>query len=141
MVDGYMCKEVKARCKFCGKDLTLHIAEDYDEVGDSLKIMKLAACNRCADLKTRIRRLEGDLSKECGMLLTKPHFTIKDRIKSRLAALSRAYLNTISNWLNREPAQWEETILEDMLENPNKLDLTVKAMWTLARQQPVKSFV
>lgn len=140
-IDGILCKSVAAKCKFCGRILTLWVAEDYNELGDPMKLMKLAACNRCADIKTAQRKLEAAISKECGLLLNRPDEKTRTKIKTSLCLLTRSYLEVISDWLNRQTAQWEEAIVDDMMARPNSVGLAVKTMWAMAKECPTKSML
>lgn len=77
IIDGVECTLHPATCKLCGVGMEIGISIDYDFVSDPQKILPLATCNRCADLRERRRKITEAI----------------DRCMTRLVAMSPKELN------------------------------------------------
>ena len=55
-------------CKFCKSPITIEIDDEYSKLGDPFKLIGMASCNRCADLRTERRCLEGKIKRVCMIL-------------------------------------------------------------------------
>lgn len=136
MIDGQLCKAVTAKCKFCHKPLSLYVAESYDSIGDPLKLLRIASCNRCADLKTEQLRLERQISRQVAFLRTKPNEAERVRTQTQLCALTKNYLVSICDFLHHEQIAWDEGIVSDMMTRPDHLNVIIRTMWDTARRSP-----
>ena len=58
----------EAKCKICGKVLVLTIADDYPTGRDPLRLVPMATCNPCFDLRERRVKIETQIKKFCHIL-------------------------------------------------------------------------
>lgn len=125
-------------CKFCKKSIVLEIDDSYDVLGDPRKIIPLAACNRCADLRVRRRNLE-DAANKVAMRLVQAG----DKVSSELSANSREaftkitkkYTILIADWVNSTAPFWDQTIVELLMEKPDRWPTILQQCWKLYKQK------
>lgn len=132
---------VKAKCQFCSRELTLEVDDEYSRLGDPLKLLRLAACNRCADLKTKQRRIEGRLEYLTSLLLIKKTETEMENFKRSMERTAKDYLRLICEFLRVDYVDWDEAILDALMiapapPKPSNLGSVVRRMWQMAKGAP-----
>jgi hypothetical protein len=67
ILDGELLEiqEHPAKCKICGCKLVLKLASNYPPEKDPMKLIPLATCNRCFDLREQRIRLETTFKRLC----------------------------------------------------------------------------
>jgi hypothetical protein len=125
-------KVLDAKCKFCGCPLKLKIDDDYAALGDPLKLLPLAACNRCADFHAEMRRIKEGL-RECILRLlstkTKDLPAAKSETRPRLEKLTQRYVRAASCYSRTTVNAWAPQMVDDILDSPRSLPLVLKAVW------------
>lgn len=121
-------------CKFCKKEIVLEIDDAYAELGDRHKIIPMAACNRCADLRVRKRNLENAI-KDIAMALVQ----LKSKASPDTLAISRdgftrltkKYTSMIADWVHSTSPWWDSTIVESLMEHPDKWPDILQQCWKM----------
>jgi hypothetical protein len=101
--------------------MTLEVAEEYDVVTDSLKLMNLAACNRCGDFMKRRNGLHRRIGVRCRMLaqgiLTRQDV---DKVKEILRGDLEALIRIMAAHYQKPVPDWDEAVLESIVELPGE---------------------
>ncbi len=115
---------VEAKCKFCGKALTLTIDDDYAALGDPYKLIPLASCNRCATFREDRRRVMEQIKFNCMMLLGGA--VKKDEIPKKreaIEALIKRYMRLLSDFKDQPMPDWDNALLDDIMDKPGNFSL------------------
>lgn len=121
-------------CKFCKKPITIEIDDEYSKLGDPLKIIGLAACNRCADLRVEKRNLEAKIRFTCMMRaasLKKPSETQDQKARGVLESLTKKYANMIARWHHKDGMAWDEECVNLLMEKPAQWGIIIGELWKL----------
>lgn len=108
-------------CKICKVPIAVEVDDAYEELGDPFKLLKLATCNRCYDLRTEREAIFTNIGSCCQLLIVNP--TNKDlRIKSRklLVILTRKYAELVSKFHRSNHMLWSEEFADMILDKPDK---------------------
>lgn len=123
-----------AKCKFCQRELVLMCDPSYDLAGDVHKLLAMAACNRCADLRIRKRKLETRIE----LAAQKFKQATMDRepdlcsaLRVKLTELTTHYCNLIAEWLGATSAYWDREIVELICDKPDHWPAVLKQCWSL----------
>jgi hypothetical protein len=123
---------ILAKCKFCGKPLTLEVADDFHEFGTmtletdkgSMKLADLAACNRCADYRVERRRVFDRIKIQCMDLLTG---AVKKeglpKARETLTNLVKRYMRLLADFKEVPMPDWDEAIVDGIMEKPGNYAL------------------
>lgn len=129
---------VTATCKFCRKSLNLTIDDDYGALGDPFRLIPLAACNHCADFRSKRRVVYQTMKKITWILIagmvkrgTEEYEQSKDSIRQ----LCKRYLRLIADYRKLPIPDWDEAILESILSQPTKWQETLGRMNGMFAQQ------
>ena len=107
------------KCKFCGKPLAVQIDQDYNPGRDELGLLKMAACNRCAEFARKRRDVYAAIKRICERLALR--LVPDDRMeetKETLETLLKRYLRVLADYRNTSVPDWDPGILEDVIEQP-----------------------
>lgn len=121
-------------CKFCKKPITVEIDDDYSKLHDPLKLLPIAACNRCADLRVERRKLESKVKITAMMLaLAGKHRTneLESKCRSVLDALLKQYANMIARWNYMQGMSWDEECIAVIMEHPDQWATVLKTLWQI----------
>jgi hypothetical protein len=128
-----------ANCKFCGKPMVLTIDDDYGKLGDPFKLLKMAACNRCSDLRTKRTRLEDQIRKIClSMVASRPGQDEAARIMVGLDKLTQRYALLVADWHNMSGSAWDQTFSQMLMDRPDAFSIILSQYWKMFRQTQVK---
>lgn len=140
---------VTAKCKFCGRELQLEIADTYAAVYSERKLVTLAACNQCADLRVARRHLEESLERlkifilrrciaqaEAGLFTQKKlvHDFSNEELKEirlNLRKVMTEYLAFIGMWKQEKAQPFSESIVDALLDRPGHWDRTIRRLWNM----------
>jgi hypothetical protein len=107
------------RCKICKCELRLQIADGYDAEHDPSKLIRMATCDRCFDLRARQIRLEDAIKVVCHNLV---HVAMsgdgKFRAKELLLKLTQRFSQWCADMLNRQHAANSVSLAEKILTHP-----------------------
>ena len=139
---------VETRCRFCGCELRLKIHEQYD-ISDPHRLVAMAACNRCADLRELRRKLHFRFSEQCAGMMnlierSKRSMTeserkevthLVDKTRENIESLIKAYLRLIGDWYNRDDLVYEEEMVNWFMQAPMGVSKHIARLWRCVPQQ------
>ena len=119
-------------CKFCNRPITVEIDDTYSELGDSLKLLPMASCNRCADLRVERRMIE-DAVKSTAMRLHRSDRTTETINQSRdsFIKLTQKYANLIARWNGMDGGAWDIEGVELLLDKPDHWSKILGEFWKM----------
>ena len=126
-------KLFEATCKICGKPLTLEIDDSYDSVADPFKLLPLATCNRCFDLRERQKRIADRLSNFIGLLLEKPSVKSRNAIRPKLVSATRDYCDVLLTKYGKSANIWDEAMVDALMDQPEKFKDVINRIHVLAK--------
>lgn len=110
-------KQHPCHCKLCGRPITVSIDETYYELGDHLKLIPMATCNRCADIRVGIRNSETIVERVCRRLDEK---SIKEEAAAKvLTSVLKNYTNFLSSSM-RQSCVFDETVVSVLMKAPRE---------------------
>lgn len=124
-------------CQFCKRPITLEIDDSYAELGDIHKLIPMAACNRCADLRVERRTLEAKIKHVCMMRAfskRKPSDEENEKATKVLTKLTQDYANMVARWHERQGMAWDEECVALLLEKPQQWFDILGNLWRMYRQ-------
>lgn len=123
-------------CQFCKIPITVEIDDSYAELGDPYKLIRMAACNRCADLRVTRRNLERLMGRQCSALCLLRSSKTKEptEIRSNLERLTQDYARMIARWNHLDGMAWEPAIVDAILEDPHHWGDIAARMWRMCRK-------
>lgn len=126
------------KCRFCGKPISVEVDDSYKAHGDVFKLMKMAACNPCHDLRADKRTLEFRITALCNHLVRCEGRNRENQVNSNRALmidLTRKYSQVVARWYQAKQALWEETFPEDLLSHPEDIRAIVGNYWRMVRKE------
>ncbi len=123
-------------CKFCKKPITIEIDDAYAELGDPYKLLPMAACNRCADLRVQKRNIEGQLGSLCASISVAKGSKdgMPKNAKSNVERLTKIYASLIARWNNLDGMAWEPGIVDAIIADPHHWGDISHRMWQMCRK-------
>lgn len=134
-----MLEIIKAQCRYCHKPLVLKVDSSFMDLTDGVAgltpegVMKLAACNSCADLRNRRRKLNEAL----GILAYRFEWGLGEyeKNKEQSGTVLKSYLELISDWVKADPAlPWDDEILTYFVRSPKEMGSVIDLMWKMGKQ-------
>lgn len=111
-----------ATCKLCGCSLTLAIDPDYAGAGDVYKLIQLATCNRCYDMRTKRERYHEELNRKCATLIAlgtgKKSEEARETKKTGLTMLCRKYARLLCDYEKSNLVVPVEELVEELMNQP-----------------------
>lgn len=123
-------------CKFCKMPITVEIDDAYAELGDPYKLLPMACCNRCADLRLTRGVLEGKIKHACLGLFQKKGMASREvvtRTREVLTKLTQGYATMIARWNHKEGMAWDEECVNMMMDKPEYWHKILAELWNLFR--------
>ncbi len=121
-------------CKFCNKTLLIEIDDSYSIEHDPLKILCYAACNRCADLRVRRRKLEDSIESVAMTIVQAPARAIEsasNKARPMLTKLTQSYARMVAEWVRSGQMAWDEEVVNMIIEKPHKWSTILQQLWKL----------
>ena len=121
-------------CKFCKKPLVISVDDDYAQVGDPFKLLPLAACNRCADMRVKKTSLEEAIGKVCFQVRSLGQNITADQTaksKATLEILTRAYSRMVANYINATYPAWDMECVNLLVDQPDHWPRIVGQLWKM----------
>lgn len=121
-------KNVPAKCKICGRPLMLQTEASYTALGDAFKLVPLATCDRCYDLRETRLRQENAIMKGCRMLVEGKNISDdrREKINQGIRVLCKSLASTLTMTAGNGMSFWDESFPQQLLENPGDA-------WTILR--------
>jgi hypothetical protein len=107
-------------CQFCSKLLVLWVDPQYAAMGDPMKLLKLAACNTCADLRVRHRKIEETIAHCCTALNQGVRKSDMQAFRDTLATATRKYAEVIAQMHGSDTMVWDESFPELLADRPDR---------------------
>jgi hypothetical protein len=123
------------KCQFCHKPLVLEIDDDYAATGDRFKLIPYAACNRCADLRTRRRILTEAIGHIMAIAIFDRRPAILDSFRTILGRLTSRYVEMVSDWTGNPEMEWDEGIVDALIRRPGEWGKTMQRLWPTKPKQ------
>lgn len=125
-------------CKFCKKPIIVEVDDSYSELGDPMKLLPMASCDRCADLRIKRRQIEGKI-KAAVMVIIQAQGKVSSESRAMIAEALRvqtqAYSRLIAEWHNMSGMAWDENIPEAIMEKPDKWANILGRLWKIFREE------
>lgn len=121
-------------CKFCKKPITVEIDNAYAELGDPYKLLSLACCNHCADLRVERRRLTEKIARICRKVELCRSEDSRAEFRVVLEKLTQRYANLIARFHDKERMAWDEAVVDTLMDNPKEWGSVVSQMWKHYRE-------
>ncbi len=118
-------------CKFCKAPLVIQIDDAYAALGDPLKLLPFAACNRCADLRVRKRSLEAMIMHAVFPLMGSKSAKVIAQARAELVVLTKKYTAMVADWLHATHPWWDEGIVESIIERPDHTSNFLQMCWKM----------
>ena len=125
---------IATTCKFCKIPITVHVDNDYAKLGDPYKLLPLACCNRCADLRVSRRVLEKKIGNICTQLMfagRKVESAARDRARTGLTHWTKEYAKLIAKWHKMDGLCWDEAVVDQLMEKPETWGDVLGRLWTM----------
>lgn len=111
---------VEGKCRYCGIPISLTVDSDYKELGDPYDLIQMAACDRCANYRSKIRPIYESIRTHCMWGEQKLYNTpiLKEKAVENLRGLLAAYINLLATHRHLTPGQVDEGIIEGLMNHP-----------------------
>jgi hypothetical protein len=127
--------KVNATCKFCHKPLVLTVSDEYHHAGDPYKLIRLAACNSCADNREQQRTVTENIGLVCALVSqSKNSKNVKEASREALTRLIQKYLDLIER-RTRIRVPFDDAIVESLISGPRCVYDVLSRLWP-NEQQP-----
>lgn len=129
-------------CKFCQNPITVEIDDAYANLGDPFKLIKIACCDRCADLRVERRMLEDKVRKVCRVRELDPKLakTREQSHRSTLEKLLKQYSNMIARWHYLSGMCWDDRATETIMDHPEAWNSVLATLWKIFKDaNPARS--
>lgn len=124
-------------CQFCKMPITVEADDSYAALGDPFKLLPLAACNQCADLRVSRRRIEAKvrfLSRVIQMAGNNATDTLLKSSRETLTKLTQDYAKMIARWNKLEGMAWDEECVNQIMDHPERWGDILSQLWKTFRQ-------
>lgn len=130
---------VEAKCKFCHCDLHLQVEESYHKLKDPMGLIRLASCNRCAELRSRRRGLHEQFVKCCASVLADKVIgkEAMEEAQKVFGSLLKRYLQLIEEWTGQQ-VEFDEGMADPFIIAPKNLGKHLSRLWNLTKQQTLE---
>lgn len=115
------------RCKFCQRPLVIVIDDCYPIERDPQRIIPLAACNRCADLRETQRRLEDSIGRVCMSFWSHktnrkagPDESVRMATEENLTHLTKKYADWFGEFKGLTGYLWDNALVESLMDKPER---------------------
>ena len=122
-------------CRFCKRPITPEIDDNYSGLGDPYKILPMACCNFCSDIRVERRVVEEKIQRACRALssLSVSDTKGRDNMRALLEKLTKKYARMIARWYGNEGSLWDEGVLEVLMKQPNQWPDALGKLWSSFR--------
>lgn len=136
LIEDQLCNAHQTTCKFCKKPIEIWVDAIYDTIGDPLKLLPLAACDRCADLRERRRKLEEMIKRTCERMTMKKGEEL-DKFKSAaritLTTLTKSYSRLAADWCRSNMPLWDEECVNAIMDSPKRWNMALEILWKMQK--------
>lgn len=129
----------QCKCRLCLKPLTVEVDDSYGEHGDPFKLLPMATCNRCFDLRETRIRIESQVARASRMLIMQPKMdaSIRNKIRDSLRIATQAYARYVADLNNSKVMAWNEDFVDLIMEKPDR-SLTALTLYRNNRTKEIQ---
>lgn len=124
-------------CKFCKAPITVEIDDEYSKLSDPYKLIPMAVCSPCSDIRVLRRKLERKVQIVCRVFqMAGKNATdeLSEKTKKSLTALTQDYASMICRWHKLEGMAWDEECVSQLMEHPERWGEILGHLWKMFRQ-------
>lgn len=122
-------------CKFCQKPISVEVDDDYAALGDPYKILHLACCNFCGEVREERRKIYDKLKRALTWLeVAGDSKTVRDNSAELLTILTKRLMRLIGKWYAVPDLIWEEAIVDQIMAGPKKAHVVLASMWRMGKE-------
>lgn len=137
-----------AKCKFCGKALTIDLSGQGFTDEEILAgyewtsaLAPLVCCNHCGDLRVQQRRVVEPIVRlafNASLLQQSPKDwqDAAEETRQNMARLVRQFVAVGSKWLKKPEIQIEDGMVQDILDKPAEVRRILGFIWRTIKSQP-----
>lgn len=119
-------------CKFCHKPITLEVDDAYAALGDPHKLLPMAACNFCSDIRVERRRLEASLAKVAAMIALVPRDGKEAAtLRAVVERMTKNYAEMIARWHHLQGCVWDVEAVNLIMDKPHAWSQVLTTLWSL----------
>lgn len=120
-------------CKFCKKPITIDVDDDYESIGDPHKLIPMAACNSCSDIRVERRVLESKIKKACMERVStkRPSDEYLNKFRNLMEKLMKDYARMIARFHFMSGMAWDDECLELIVEHPAQWTEVLSRLWKI----------
>jgi len=134
------CRTIAAKCQCCQKPLTLEVDADYAAMNDPHSLIRMAACNRCADIHRALTDTSERIGKMCHQIwVVRKMKNGEERVSKLMPALTaqaRSYARAFTRKHN-QPEAWvlfDQAFPDLLAEKPEQWDKILRHYHVQARR-------
>jgi hypothetical protein len=124
-------------CQFCKRPISPEIDDSYAALGDPFKILPMACCDPCHDMRVSKRDLERRVQfiARCIELAgAKLDATARAKFQDVLSILTQDYARLIARWHGMQGHAWSIECVEIILDKPQQWAAVMSGLWRFFRQ-------
>jgi len=126
----------QAFCKFCKKPGYPIVDDAYAALGDPFNLLKLYACNRCADHQTEVGRVMRRVKMFCELLIQKA-VGPEDRpkVQESLETLIKRYMRLYAEHYDLSLPMYDSAIVHSIMHSPTNFAFAMRDIPKLFQQR------
>ena len=119
------------QCKFCKAPLEVEVDEAYAALDDPFRLLGMAACSTCTELRVSRRTLEEKIRRTASLLqgLTSRETDERKALLNILRNLAYAYWRLIGRWTKAPRINLPEDKLKELQDNPQDWGTVISSFW------------
>jgi hypothetical protein len=119
-------------CKFCHLPITIEVDDSYTR--DPYKIIPLACCDFCSDIRVERRGLEYGIAKVANLVLVSPKASKEaETARAALIRLTQKYAQMIARWHRMNGMAWDEEGVNLIMDKPRAWPDVLQVYWNMFR--------
>lgn len=112
---------IQAKCKICGKELSLKIDDTYAKMRDPYKLVPMATCNACYDARFHRKTLEQRIGRICARFIgvsDKKRQSLLEQWQRPLELWMDKYTQLLCAQYHKRSIVCDESVWRSLLEHP-----------------------
>lgn len=125
----------QTRCKICKKEISVYVGElpgmttgeqqaalDYAD-----RLLPLATCNPCYDLRNRFKTAEGKIFEACNRILRINNHETREQCRVIISQSLRIYGECLAIYRKKETYGYDDATVNFFVEQPNRVVELIRA--------------
>lgn len=111
---------VATKCKICKKDLVVQVDNEY--FGQIDRLLEMATCNRCFDLREKHLKSTANIEAGCNFLVQHPEASEKEleKAKKHLEYWTKQYADAIRQFNHSDKVVWSADFAQVLMDKPDQ---------------------